>query len=79
MKYKINIEEVTEYSETKTAYEATDGKRYFSTFAVPDGVKYEVKEYKTGAMLQKEREVYSQEVELPDITDVIKAANGLLK
>jgi hypothetical protein len=83
MKYKITVSEVREYPEMQTVYEGKiGGKRYYSRYQDninngKEGVDYVVKEYPTGKMLDRTVEVYSQEVELDEITAVIKAANQL--
>jgi hypothetical protein len=78
MKYKITIEQGDDYEVTRNVYEGDDGKQYFSTYSIPDDVEYKTREHKTGKIATKYHEVYSQEVEMPDIKDVIKAANGFL-
>lgn len=76
-KYKITVEELTEYPETTLKYETSDGKRYVSTYQIPDGVNYKEVTIPTGAMLKKHREVYTQEIELDSLDGLIKAANGI--
>ncbi len=76
-KFKITVEDTTEYPEMQTAYEADDGKRYFSTYQIPKDVKYKEKEYPTGAILKKSREVYVQDFVANDLNDIIKAVNGI--
>lgn len=79
MKYKIQITEISAYEAIESVYEAEDGKRYTSTYRIPDGVKYTEKYKTTGETKYSEKVIYSQEAEMPDILDVIKAANGILK
>ena len=79
MKYKITVEEVVEYPEMQTVYEANDGKRYFSSYSKPIAektVEYKQKEYPTGKMLERTTEVYVQHFEAVDLNAVIKAANN---
>lgn len=76
-KYRIAVTEITEYPETATWYEATDGKRYGSTYGIPEGAKYDRKDYKTGKMLTNEREVYSQDFDGGNLEAIIKAVNNI--
>ena len=78
MKYKITIEQCEDYNSTKVVYEGSDGKQYFSTYSIPDNVEYKLKNHETGEVTTKYKEIYQQEVEMVDIKDVIKAANGFL-
>lgn len=78
MKYKITIEQGEDYEVTKRVYECDNGEQYDSTYCIPDKNKYTEKYHKTGEINTKYHEVYSQEVEMADIKDVIKAANGFL-
>lgn len=75
--YKITVEELKEYPETDTRYEGNDGKNYSSTYNVPEGVKYKRVEVPTGKLLVRERQVYTQEFEDLDLTEVVNAVNNL--
>lgn len=77
MKYKITIEEITQYNVKESVYEAEDGKRYFSTYKIPDGMKFTEKYKETGAVQDRTKTIFTQEVELEDITPIIVAANNL--
>lgn len=77
MTYKITIEQVDEYQEMQTVYEASDGKRYFSTYNIPDTLTYKTKQYTTGAIITKKREIYVQEFVATDLVGIIKAANDI--
>lgn len=75
-KYRVTIEEVTEYPETSRKYEAADGKRYTSSYDL-DKDTYKTVDVPTGAMLQKEREIYVQDFEAADLKAIIKAVNQI--
>lgn len=77
MKYKIRIEEVTDYKKTTVQYEAADGKRYTSTYSVPDRVEYKEVTMETGETGYATRTVYEQEYEADSLVQVIKAVNEL--
>ena len=78
-KYKITIEEMTPYAVQRTVYLATDGKVYNSTYKIPDGEKYTEKHEPTGETTYSTNTIYTQNVDMPDILDVVKAANGIIK
>jgi hypothetical protein len=75
--YSIKITKRTEYPEKEHVYEGTDGKRYESTYGVPDGVKYKKVEVETGLILEREDTVYSQQFTAEDLTEIIKAVNNI--
>lgn len=74
--YKISIMEVTDYPEVERVYETVEGKRLRSSYDLEKNT-YKSLDIPTGAILQKEREVYSQEFEATDIKEVIKAVNNI--
>ena len=80
-KYKITIEERIEYPEMETVYESKEGgARYFSKYhkdIEEEKVAVVQKEYRTGKMLEKKSDVYTQEFEAANLIDIIKAVNGL--
>ena len=75
--YEIIIKKRVPYMVKKTAYEGTDGKRYYSTYGIPEGVEYKEITYETGEISHNEKEVYSQKQVDLDLTAVIKAVNKL--
>ena len=81
MKYKITIEQVTEYPEMQTVYESKEGgTRYYSKYHkdLEEGkVTVVTKEYPTGKMLTRKDEIYTQEFDNETIIDIIKAVNEL--
>lgn len=77
MRYKIIVKELKEYSVTKTVYEGEDGKRYVSTYGMPENLKYETKKVETGETGYTDREAYTQEVDDLSLKAVIEAVNGL--
>jgi len=81
MKYEIIIKVREEYPETQTVYESKEGgTRYYSKYhkdIEEKGVKVVEKEYPTGKMLERTKEVYTQEFEADDLIKIIKAVNGL--
>jgi len=78
MKYKITIEKAEDYEVTKGISECEDGEQYASTYSIPDGKKYKTVQHKTGQISTMYTQIYQQEVDMQDIKDVIKAANGFL-
>ena len=82
MKYKITIEEVTEYPEMETVYESGNGKRYNSRYNDElEGKKLDVDyfavQHPTGRTLQRTNDVYVQEFDADRLTPIIKAVNGI--
>lgn len=77
MKYRITVEVLEPFPKMETVYKATDGKIYHSTYRIPDGEKYTESTQPTGETGYEKREVYGQEIELPSIENIIKAANSL--
>lgn len=75
MEYEIIIKAREPYNVKETKYEADDGKRYVSTYHIPESVKYTAKEYETGEVAYKEKVVYSQKVTELEMYEVIKAVN----
>lgn len=81
MKYTIEIKTREEYPEKETVYESKEGDtRYYSKYhkdIAEKGIKVVEKEYPTGKMLERTKEVYSQEFEAENLTEIIKAVNSL--
>lgn len=75
-KYRVTIEEVTEYPETVQKYETASGERYVSAYELEKGT-YNTVQVPTGAMLKKEREIYVQDFEAADLKAIIKAVNNI--
>lgn len=75
--YRVIIKKVEEYNVKSYRYEGTDGKRYNSTYGVPEGVEYKKVEYETGETAVNEIEVFDQNVDELDVTEVIKAVNKI--
>lgn len=78
-KFKITIEKIEPYYEETTVYDGTDGKRYTSTWGLPEGVKYSNVKIKTGKIAVNSSEVYMQVVaeDALDLDAVITAINQL--
>jgi len=81
MKYKITIETREEYPEKETVYESKEGgTRYYSKYHKDiEEKKVEVveKQYPTGKILERTKDVYVQEFEAENFTEIIKAVNSL--
>ncbi len=77
MEYRITIRAMEPYKKTSYKYEGSDGKRYLSEYAVPQGVTATSKEFETGEVGYTERDIFSQTVDGLDIEAVIKAANKI--
>lgn len=77
MRYKVTIEELSPYAVKSSRVEAADGKRYSSTYLVPEGVEYKQVAFETGATDYNKRDVFMQEVEDMDLTKVIQAINQI--
>ncbi len=75
--YKVTVVEVTEYPEKTTKYEAANGERYLSTYAIPTGMEHKEVVMETGRKLKREREVYTQDFTADDLTEIIKAVNDI--
>lgn len=75
-KYRISINEVTEFDEVETKYETKDGKRTYSSYDLEKGT-FKTVNVPTGARIIKSREVYAQEFDSDDLSAVIKAVNGI--
>ena len=82
MKYKITIEEVTEYPEMETFYESGNGKRYNSRYNDElEGKKLDIDYFAvqqpTGRTLKRIDNVYVQEFDADTLMPIIKAVNGI--
>lgn len=64
---------------TDEKYEAEDGKRYSSSYSIPEGVKWKKVKVETGEVGRNTEEVYSQVIQEDefDLKTVIEAVNQL--
>ena len=58
-------------------YEAADGKRYVSTYNIPQKTEYKEVQIVTGETAFTTSEVYTQELDDLSLEAIIKAANNL--
>jgi hypothetical protein len=75
MSYKITIEEKTPYNVKSTRYEASDGKRYTSTYGIPADLEYKTVEIETGAIDYNSKTVFMQEIDEINLGEIIMAIN----
>lgn len=76
-KFIITIEKAVSFEETTDVYEATNGKRYYSTYGIPADTQYTTKSVKTGKTGWNKSDVYMQEVDALSLSGVIKAINDI--
>ncbi len=76
-KYKITVEKLVSYDRTTVEYEASDGNRYVSTYAIPEGLDYKQVTHLTGETGWTNTDIYEQTVDTLKLDEVIKAVNNI--
>lgn len=78
-KFKITIEKIVPYMVKSNRYEASDGKRYQSTYSIPDKVSYKTVPIETGEVSVNREEVFMQVVEESEfeLDEIVKTVNSL--